>query len=392
MKDNRFTNKRILIFEGGARQSLPFLRAFRKFGCKVTVLCKSKMDVASVSRLPHHKIYGFFDETDLEKSEETLLNLLAKQTFDLILPMSDFAAWILAKNREKINPQTAVVCNDMDVFERSIDKLNVMDVCMQNQIPCPVTLLYAKTVEDVLNSDLPFPILIKPREKSGARGLRVFYEKEEFVSYVAEKKIQIADYVVQEYVPMAKRCYSANLFIDKNGEIKSNFIYQSARWYPIHGGTGTLNISVSNPDIIKFSNRLVKLMGLRGCCGVDFIEDPRDGSLKVLEINPRILACAKLEFISGVNLAKQILENAFCDEVTEYQTYKTGIRVRVSQIDILWFFKSPDRFKTKPCFFSILHTRDQLFAFDDPLPWFAFLISGMKKYKKEIGSKEEFRS
>ena len=99
-----------------------------------------------------------------------------------------------------------------------------------------------------------------------------------------------------------------------------------------------------------------------------------------------------LKFSAGINLAKQILENAFCEEVNEYQTYKTGVRVRVSQIDILWFLKSPDRFRAKPNFFSPLHTRDQLFAFDDPLPWFAFLISGMKKYKKQIGHKEEFRN
>ncbi len=392
MKDKRFFGKRILIFEGGARQSLPFIRAFRKLGCVVSVLCNSKLDVSYVSRLPKEKILGFFDEEDLQRSEETLLGLLQKKEFDLILPMSDFAAYILAKNQAKINPATKTVCNTLEVFEKSIDKLNVMDVCMKNEIPCPVTLLNVKTLDDVWNSGLCFPILIKPREKSGARGLRVFSTKEEMASYITQNEISLEDYVVQEYIPEAKKCYSANVFVDRNGEIKSNFVYQSARWYPIHGGTGTLNISVAHPEAIRYSNQLVQLMGIRGCCGVDLIEDPRDGALKVLEINPRILACAKLEFLAGVNLAEQILEDAFGEEVTEYQTYKTGIRVRVSQIDLLWFLKSPDRFRAKPNFFSPWHTRDQLFAFDDPLPWFAFLISGMKKYKKQIGRKEEFRN
>ena len=72
-----------------------------------------------------------------------------------------------------------------------------------------------------------------------------------------------------------------------------------------------------------------------------------DDTPKVLEVNLRPIACAKLGFLSGINTAQQIMEDLYADEVTPMQQYKTGIRVRRSQIDWMWFIKSPNRFKTK---------------------------------------------
>jgi hypothetical protein len=39
-----FKGKRVLILEGYAKQCLPYLREFKKFGCETTLLCSSKLD------------------------------------------------------------------------------------------------------------------------------------------------------------------------------------------------------------------------------------------------------------------------------------------------------------------------------------------------------------
>ena len=124
--------------------------------------------------------------------------------------------------------------------------------------------------------------------------------------------------------------------------------------------------------------------------GFDLIEDKRDGVSKVIEINPRSLACSAIGFFGGINQAKLILEKEFCG-VVEKQTINEkaiGSCFRMSQIDFLWFIKSPARWKTKPSWFRICRTHDQLFKWSDPLPWFAFLFQGMKKYKTDKRRKE----
>jgi predicted ATP-grasp superfamily ATP-dependent carboligase len=189
--------------------------------------------------------------------------------------------------------------------------------------------------------------------------------------------------VVQECLPKSSLVVSDNIFIDRNGEIKSSFLYASYRVYPIKGGTGTYNITFDRKDIHKQCARLVGEMGLRGAVGVDLMIDSRDNIAKVIEINPRVLACSKVGFIAGVNQAHQVLEDAFGYPVTPYIEYKSDMRVRMSQTDTLWFIKSPDRFKTQPSWFSNKNTKDQTFSWDDPLPWFAFLFRGLTRLKKE---------
>ena len=61
----------------------------------------------------------------------------------------------------------------------------------------------------------------------------------------------------------------------------------------------------------------------------------------------------------------------------------------MSQIDVLWFIKSPNRFNSDPSWFSNKNTKDQMFSWDDPLPWFAFLFQGMFKLKKKLKDRNQ---
>ena len=376
----KWNGKRVLILEGYARQSLPVMRAFKKLGCKVSILCDSKVDIAYASILPDEKILGVCNPLRFDETTSYVRDLLKTGKYDIVFPLVDFSEKILSYNKEEFQKYAKVICNDKVVFDVAQDKLCVMKACEEHGIPHPKTVFDATNAEDVIDKKLLFPIIMKPRRECGAKGICHFENEKEFIEYVSNHEISIQDYVIQEYIPQNSQNMSGNLFIDKNGEVKSNYIYASFRWFPIKGGTGTFNISVDEPEAIKNGEKLVKLLNLRGCCGVDFIKDPRDGIPKVLEINPRIMACSQIGFLSGVNVIKQVLENEYCDEVTSMLDYKKDIRVRMSQTDFLWFLKSPDRFRAKPSWFSIKNTTDQTFSWDDPLPWFAFLFRGFRHY------------
>ena len=189
--------------------------------------------------------------------------------------------------------------------------------------------------------------------------------------------------VIQECLPIDSALISDNIFIDKKGNVKSSFLYRCHRFYPLTGGTGTFNMTFDQKDIHDKCAKLVKIMGLRGCVGVDLMIDSRDNTAKVIEINPRILACSKIGFVAGVNQAQQIIQDIYSENVTPMMNYKSGVSVRMSQTDVLWFIKSPDRFKTKPSWFKILGVKDQTFYWDDPLPWLAFLLKGFWNLKRE---------
>ena len=115
-----------------------------------------------------------------------------------------------------------------------------------------------------------------------------------------------------------------------------------------HLGAGTLNTTVMCPDIIENSVNLLKKINWRGAAEIDFIQNERDNTAKVMEINPRVSGSVKIVFEAGVNLARQMLELVYDTPVTEYKRYRIGQRLRCSQIDLLWFIKSNNRFKANP--------------------------------------------
>ena len=94
--------------------------------------------------------------------------------------------------------------------------------------------------------------------------------------------------------------YKSELFVDRDGSIKSACVFDKTRWYPIDGGSTCCSATVHRPDIIESSAKLLKFIDWKGYGDVDLIQDPRDGLAKVMEINPRITACVKICFAAGV--------------------------------------------------------------------------------------------
>lgn len=375
-----YKGKKILILEGYARQCLPFMRSFKKHGCEVTLLCNSKLDLGYVSRYADCKILGICDPERYAESSAYICNLIKTGNYDLVLPLVDFSAQILSENKEELAQYAKIASNDKDVFWKAQDKLAVMRICMENAIPCPKTLIDVQSVEDV--KKLRFPVVVKPRIGCGAKGFHRFDSVKAFREFA--KTITLREWVIQEYIEQTNRNMSVSLFIDNDGAVKSEYTYISRRWFPISGGTGTLNELVNRPDAVEICKKLASIVGLRGNVGFDLIDDPIDKMPKIIEINPRILACEQMGFIAGVDRAKMVLEKEFVGKTQEQIMKYEQMFIRMTQTDVLWFIKSPDRFRSNPSWFRIKNTHDQTFSWLDPLPWLAFLLRGLMRLDREM--------
>ena len=385
---SKYKGIRVLIIEGYARQCLPLIRAFKQAGCHVSVLCNSKMDVAYASRKPDKKILGVCDRERVSETEEQIRELLKTKNFDVVVPCVDFSASILSKNKEEFSQYARVASNDWEVYQIAADKEKTMAVCMENDIPAPITLLEVHSLADVENSDIQFPMIIKPKTGYGAIGFKKLNSMEELKDVFEGKEDTMCHYVFQEYIPQTMLQYECAMFVDQNNEVKTGVVFSKNRWFPVDGGSSTLNITVERPDIVESCKQLLQKINWRGAADIDLIDDPRDGVAKIMEINPRVSGSVKIVFEAGVDQAKQMLELVHGDPVSEQKEYRIGQRLRCSQTDLLWFLKSPNRFKSKPSWFSIKKTKDQIFYLDDPLPWFAFSLTGVFKYKKEMKKRQ----
>ena len=382
-KQTEFSNVRVLLIEGRARQVMPLMESLHQLGCHVTTFNASKFDMGYASKYPDKKILSYCDEDEPEKSWAAVRTELMTGNYDLVIPLNDFVAIMLSEHKEELKPYVTIAVNDWEIFQYASDKLKTMKVCMDNDIPCPKTYVADESLSNIINFDLKYPVCIKPRTGYSAVGFRVIESPEELQEIVNATKEKYGAPLIQEYIPQTDLQYKAELYIDAKGELKSACVFAKVRWYPLDGGSSTLNVTVARPDIVETCEKLLKTIGWKGYADIDLIQDPRDNVAKVMEINPRITGSVKICYKSGVNFSKQILQDYLGKEVTPYLEYKVGQYLRYLHTDILWFLKSKNRFKCKPSWFDFRRSVDQIWSIKDPWPWVTYTLSSLSKIKKD---------
>ena len=371
-------NIRVLLIDGGARQCLPLIKEFHKKGCEVSILCASKMDVGYYYKYTDRRVLASIDLHDESVSYKAILKEVSSGYYDLVIPMVDFFATILSKHKEELSKYAKIYVNDWNIYERAIDKLQTMRVCMEESIPCPRTAIIG-SIDNFNDEGWHYPIVIKPRTSYGAKGFNTANNREELTSHFKLTEAKFGPSLIQEYIPQNDKQYQVEMLMDDKGECKAFVLMDKVRWYPITGGSSTLNVTLHD-DIIKDSCvNLMKSIGWKGYASLDVIRDPRDGIAKIMEINPRMNGTAKICFAAGVDLCKLILQDAFSDSVDDQSWYKDGVRLRYFHMDLLWFLKSKERFKTKPSWFSVKNTVDEIFAWDDLRPAFFYTLTSFSK-------------
>lgn len=381
---SEFDGVKVLLVDGGDRQTLPLAKAFKKLGCIVTTLNGSRLDLGYVSRYPDKKILDKTIHNDKAAHIKAIRNCIKSKQYELLVTTSDDTAEALSLMKDEYKDVVKIDVNSPDLFYMAYDKLNTMKACMENGVPCPKTFFDINSAETLISRGVQFPIVAKPRKGFGAIGFHKVDDENQLRALCEAIKDDIDKYFFQEYIPQTGTLYKCDMFVDANNEIKSKCVYSKNRWFPIDGGSSVCNVTIDRPDIIESCAKLLKAINWRGVADFDLIEDPRDGVAKIIEINPRTPACVKIVFKAGVNLAKQILEFAYNKPVSLISDYDKDVRLRCIHTDVLWFLKSPNRFTSTPSWFSWRKTADQIWSWDDPLPFFTFSIQAVLKYKREM--------
>lgn len=374
-------NVKVLLIEGRARQVLPMSKSLRELGCEVTTYNNSRLDPGYASRYPHRKLLAFFDASQPQRSLAAIRAELEKYHYDLVIPLNDEVAIILAQYKDVFRPLTTIACNDWPIFEMASDKLRTMTTCMNLEIPCPKTYLNIEEFLHAANSTR-YPVVVKPRTGCAAIGFHIGQNAEEVIEYYGRAKDKYGPMLIQEFIPQNGLQYKAELYIDREGGLKGACVFSKVRWYPISGGSSTLNEIVDRPDILEACEKLLKAINWRGYADIDLIQDTRDNSVKIMEINPRITGSVKICFEAGVNFSKMILED-FLEKEVSPQFNAKHVYLRYLHTDLLWFIKSPYRFKSKPSWFSFKDTTDQIFSWRDLWVGIAYTLQGFSKLKKD---------
>lgn len=371
---------KIAILDAQTIQTLPVAKRLKESNFYVILLCDSENSYGYYTRFADRKIIAPSTKNDVDGFHRFFISFLKNEKIDVVIPMNDYSAHYLSLFKDSLLGFTKFIIPSYHTFMNGYDKNRLMKTCSENGFPHPETVdLSSYNIEQV-DKQIKFPALIKPNISTGARGFAIVKSISELEEKLPCIIKNYGDCHLQEYIPSGGKQYKVELFISDQKLINSTVI-DKMRYYPQKGGSSCFNQTVERNDLVVLCYNLLKTIKWEGFADFDLIEDPRDGIVKILEINPRIPACIKASFNSGVDFVENIVHASLNYPITKY-TYTPGNYLRYLGLDILWFIKSKNRLRVKPSWINFLFSSKQFLqdgSFEDFKPFIFGTIGGLIK-------------
>lgn len=370
---------RILIVEGGL-QAISTARSLRDVGYEVGIWSQKENYAykSSAISLKGKSIGG--------NPIEELIDFTSKEGFRVIIPMSDKSAFLLSKNKNIIESSTGskVAVPSLDTLTMAADKQLLMKFLKQNNYPHPITFSEDEIFSSPI-SQIPFPLLIKPNNSVGARGIVKVNNIDEVKSKLGSIKDKYGECHFQEYISGNFPYFNVMLYRDKEGNCINYVVLEIIRFFPLSGGSSCMCKTVEKPDLVHLCSNVLKDLNYYGFADFDILQNS-NGEYKIIEINPRVPASLRGAAISGVNFPALIVADQLNLPLPKF-SYSPGKTLRYLGLDIMWFLKSPKRFKTHPSWFKFFGSDIfyQEGGYNDWKAMLSVLISNLNKIEFKNG-------
>lgn len=385
----KYKGKTVLIFGASGRQAVPVIKGFYDLGCHVTAYCASKKAPGYLTRYAETKIV--FDTENPEKLGyyEYGVKLIKENKYDVVVPVKDRAAIYLSKRKPELEKYSKLAVNYWEEMQYAADKALTMKICEEEGIPAPRTVSGDNILEQIDSKGLKFPLVVKPRTEGGSAGFNIIKTREKLEKYLEQYNNENGPLLCQEYIEQGDAPqYRADFFRDRDGNFKMSIVGKNTRWYPLDGGFGIFAVTLHDDDIIKNGKKLLDRIGWNGYANVDMVWDSRENKAKIIEINGRTGGSITLDYAAGLNVSQLILENELGYPVTDMTEYEDNKKMSCFMIDVLWFIKSKNRFKTEPSWFNRFGAKDAIWSWADPMPGIGYLLECMSNLKESSAKRK----
>jgi D-aspartate ligase len=184
-----------------------------------------------------------------------------------------------------------------------VDKRGLHAICLRAGVPTPAARFPQRRDDLYAHAeDGEFPVVVKrigaPPVEGNARlpSVAIVADAAELRALADEvPEDLVAFMMLQEYIPGGSRSvWMLDGYFDAASDCLAAFTGRKLRQHPAHTGMTSLGVCEHNPEVIAATERLMKAIGYRGVVDMGYRYDARDGSYKLLDVNPRIGATFRL--------------------------------------------------------------------------------------------------
>ncbi len=308
----------VLVTDGFQRKTYAAVRALAAAGRRVVVGESTRWAPALHSRWAWRRFLHPSPRREPEAYLDCLARVLRRHQVRVLLPMEEDTLRLVLAGRDRLPPEVAIPFAPPARLDWLRNKRNQQSLAVATGVPVPA---------DPRDSGR-FPAIVKPRFGWGGRGIRRATDASTLTRILREMAPMDRDPVVQECLPAGGENVGVNVLLDATGVLRASFAYRRLRTMPVEGGASTLRESVHAPGLVDRLVRLLRAAHWTGIAMAEFLQDPRDGEYRLIEINPRFWGSLHLACRAGVNFPDLLCRLALGEPMPAPPDYPEGVRAR----------------------------------------------------------------
>jgi len=323
---------RVLVTDSDSRSALAAVRALGRAGHEVIAAGVHHPSLASVSHYCSDFEAYPHPGSDPDGFVAAVTAATERRQIDLLLPMTEITTLLVTQHRDRLWQGCRLPFPDYETIAQASDKAYVVGIADELGVPTPRTVVI-QSAEQVAIPDLPFPVVVKParsRVRVGSKwlstGVRYAADPVALQQILASLPVEAYPVLLQERIQGPGRGLFACF---DHGRPVALFAHRRLREKPPSGGVSVLcESAVLDPQAVEYGTHLLSRLGWHGVAMVEFKQDVRDGSLRLMEINARFWGSLQLAIDAGVDFPVILAAVAAGHPPAAPASYRLGVRTR----------------------------------------------------------------
>jgi predicted ATP-grasp superfamily ATP-dependent carboligase len=294
----------ILATDAEERATLAVCRCLRAAGYGVATIAFGRPAACHWSRCCEERHVLPSPVRDVAGFVEGLAAIVQRGRYAVLLPGGDAALRAISRHRSAFEPHVLLGMPSHEAVERSIDKIELLQAAAAAGIACPTTTVCSNLAEAAAAAaELGFPVILKPRRTvfdvdGGTRQLssKLVWDREHLA--------QLVPLLGNRWLVQQRRqgsIYSCS-GVRADGRLLAFATSRYSRTYPVEGGPVAFARTVEPPpNVQERVSAMLSLLGWEGIFEVELVRGV-DGSLFVIDMNPRVFGSLSLVTTAGAPL------------------------------------------------------------------------------------------
>lgn len=307
-----------ILFLGGSRRvslAEQFQRSGKQMGCEVRFV-SYELDKDVPIALMGEVVKGLsFNDPGVV---DDIVRVVEEKEVNIILPIVNGAMEVASLLRDRL-PDVFVPVSDYDVTRTMYDKVDAAEAFEKAGIPIPATY-------SIIDNEMP--AIIKPRKGGSSRGIKIFNDLSDLMTYP-----DLDSYIIQEYLEHARE-FTVDCYVSREGEILMTVPRERLE---IMGGEVTRTKTCRIPELIDLSRKIIETFGFRGPVTIQFLYDSKIGHYKLMEVNPRLGGGVICSIYAGAPVTDYILKESLRVPVRPCQDWTDNVLMARYQKEAVFF-------------------------------------------------------